>query len=269
MTNILKDMKIREVAFCRKGMNQHAKISLFKSSEAANAVGETMEEELKKAQAEFEKAQAELTEKLKKAEEALAEATELAKLSDEEKAFVEKMDAEGKKKFLGMSGEDKKKAMDAVKKNDETVVIAGQSISKSAVGDAAFAVMKAQAEQIEELRELAKAQKEAAEFAKFEKAATEYKHLPGTDVEKAKLLKAVAGTEAAAVLETILKAADSAHEKLFTVVGVKKSVVEGSAEDKVKKAVAELRKSDPKLTEEQAFSKALESDPALYEELNK
>lgn len=195
------------------------------------------------------------------------------KLAEVEKALAEKT-AELEKANMSLAemkaAEEKKKKMDEMKKNDETVSVAGTVVSKSAVGEEQFAVFKAMAAENEKLAaDIAKARDEA-EMAQLEKrAAAEFAHLPGTVAEHAAILKAVkAMPEAVAKsFEAIMKSADEAAAKSFQTIGKNFAPAAGSAEERLEKAAEDIRKASPLLTKEQAIVKAYELNPELVKEL--
>ena len=132
----------------------------------------------------------------------------LAKMSDDEKSYMAKMSEEDKKKFKGMTPEERKKAMGVAKAADETFTDSmGQTIAKSEVGEAAFAVMKTQSEQIAKMNEQT-AQREALELVK-----SLCPNLPGeanamaTSIRKC---QSALSAEEFAVIEKALKAGDNA-----------------------------------------------------------
>lgn len=211
----------------------------------------------------LEKALAELT---KKYEEVVAKNAELAacaNMSDEEKTFVAKMTPEEKKKFMEATAEEKKKQMDGVKKSDETIIVGGETIAKSAVGDASFAVFKRLAAAEERI---AKAE-EAAEMAKLEKrAADEFKHLPGTPATIAKMLKAIDAMDAdvSKSLTDILKSADANAEGAFKKNGAVGGNVDDNADSQIEKFATEIAARD-KIGKAAAIAKAWVEHPELYE----
>jgi len=208
----------------------------------------------------------ELTKKLADAEVAKAEVELLAKMSDEEKTYFAKMDDKAKADWAKASEKDKKKTMDDLKKNDETIVVGAETISKSVVGAAQFEVFKRLADA--EAR-IAKAE-QAAEIATLEKrAAEEFANLPGTDSEKALLLKALSTVDksVAEYAESVFKAANEANSFAFQTVGVKKALDENDPETKLEKRAEEIRKADTRLTKEQALVKAYEENPELVAEV--
>jgi len=213
-------------------------------SSGINPDGEKMSEDVTKKLAEIEKSLADKTTELEKAYKDMAE----MKAMDEKK----KKEAE-------------------MKKNDETIEVSGQTISKSAVGDATFAVFKSQAESIAKAEERIAKAEEAAELALLEKrAATEFAHVPGTAADHAKVLKAIKAMpeDVAKQVEAIMKVAEETNAKAFETVGVSKVSAEvRSAEEKLEKVAEEIRKSAPTMTKEQAIVKAYEMNPELVKEL--
>ena len=195
------------------------------------------------------------------------ELSKMAALSDDEKTFIAKMTPEEKKKFMEASADEKKKQMDGVKKNDETLTVGGETISKSAVGDAQFAVFKRLAAAEERI---AKAE-ETARMATFEKKASEeYSTLPGTPAAIAKCLDVIekAGGEVAKTFESILKAAADANKEAFVAKGGKGSNTDGNdVFSQIDKLAVEIAARD-KIGKAAAIAKAWEENPALYEQAN-
>jgi hypothetical protein len=274
--NILEKIRLSELSLVDNGANQHAAVTIFKRNSGelpdkdADILGAT--NPVNKGEAaltdknvnveEITKSLEDVTKKLEETQAALAEAQTISKMSDAEKAYMDKMDEKGRAAFMEMDEEKRKKKMDEMKKNDETITVDGKTVSKSAVGEAQFTTMKRLAAAEEAI---AKAN-EATELARLEKrAAEELKHLPGTDTTKAKVLKALdaMADEEAAILKSALAKADEAASGDFETVG--KSAGEKVDDDAaIEKAAAEIRKATPSLTAEQAFAKALEANPSLY-----
>jgi len=192
----------------------------------------------------------------------LKKAEALAKMSDDEKAYMAKMSDDDKAAFALMSAEDRKKKMDAAKKSDETIEVDGETISKSAVGAETFALYK----RFAAVEKTAKENAERAELAVFEKrAAVELKHLAGDDSLKARVLKSlseIADTDARSMIEGVLKSKDQANEKLFETIGKSGGNGEENRLDTAAKAIAKSQS----ITYEQAVVKALEANPELYNE---
>lgn len=138
------------------------------------------------------------------------------------------------------------------------------------------ALEKAEADRAEDRKRIAKAEADAkaerdARLNKeFVAKAEEFK---GLTVEPAKLgpiLKAASEKLDKAdfeELERVLKAADEqvAKSELFKEAGANGTVTPSGAYEEATKKAEEIRKSDSKLTQEQALEKAFEADPALQE----
>jgi hypothetical protein len=170
----------------------------------------------------------------KSLEENMAEIDDLKKALADTKAELEKACADN----AAMKAEmDKKKKMEEMKKNDETVEVGGTTVSKSAVGDEQFSILKSLAAEVKKARD-------EADMAKFEKrAAEEFSHLPGTTADIAKALKAIGAMDAevAKSVEAIMKAAEASNAKAFETNGVKKSEEVAKSYDQ---AVADIMKRD-------------------------
>lgn len=157
--------------------------------------------------------------------------TALAQMTDAQKAhYATLTDDTAKDSFVKMSSEARAAHLDLLKMSDETYELStGNTLSKSAVGANMFNMLKSQDEELVKL-------KANAELSTFMKTADsdDYKHLPGTTVAKAAMLKTVAGmpTEVSDTLSAALKAGNASMAKSFT-----QSVVDGSemakAEDKL------------------------------------
>lgn len=202
--------------------------------------------------AELEKSVAELTTKL-------AEAEAISKMTDAEKEYVSALSDKEKIAWTNMDADQRSKRMASMKKNDETVEVDGQTISKALVGDAQFGLYKRMAET--EAR-VAKAEGEV-EMANLRKRADdEFGKVVGTADEKAGLLKAlkVAGPEVEAYGLKVLKAANEV-EAFVTIGKVKVEKV-----DTLKKrndVIAEIAKRD-NIPEHRAMAQAAAEHPDLF-----
>ena len=139
------------------------------------------------------KAAADEKARAEKAEAELATLKAVAALNGDEKEHYDRLkDDVAKAAFLGM---DKSARFTEIKKalaGDETIVVAGQSIAKSAVGDTMFAVLKAQAAQTATLEKQLADERVARQDAEISKRAdVELAGMPGTSEEKRDLLKAL------------------------------------------------------------------------------
>lgn len=227
----------------------------------------------------------ELTDALKSVaqeRDALADTARLAKLeaglTEEEREYFKQFpwqkdkEEEEKAGFLEMDPEERKKRAKMAKAQDETVVLDGETISKSAVGAGTFAVLKKQAARIAKTEEDLKQQRAEAEMARLEKrAGDEFGHVPGTSQEKAKMLKAINGIED----EEIRKLVESvfiAHEKLLknafnTIGGRPPQAGEESLQKKAQDFESKMEKIriDEKCTRSEAIIKARKQFPDLFQ----
>lgn len=200
----------------------------------------------------------------------LAAALIVAKLSDGEKAFMTEMDDAAKKAFTGLSGDERKAKMDLKKANDETIVVAGQTISKLAVGQVMFEVVKAQQADLATQKADVKKANETAAMAVFTKRASDdFSHLTGTPAELADVLKAIATMPEAAqkTAEAVFKSAEELAKKAFVATGMRKGLesTDGSAAeqlDTLAKAHAEANKVGYAV----AYSAVIEKRTDLYEQ---
>jgi len=206
---------------------------------------------------------------LKKATDELAIAKAAADLTDGEKAYC-KMSEGDKAAFMAKDKPARTAAMAKAAASDETADIEGQTIRKSEVGDAVFAVMKAQAAKIAKgAEDFAKAQ-EAAETANFTKAATvEYPHVAGSVEERVAMLKHIAKADEAtrkafdAVLTANERLAKSAFAKAGTFGGEVNPEDPTAKLEKMAKDRADA--SGGKTTFAKAYADICSENPALYE----
>ncbi len=203
-------------------------------------------------------------EDLKKANDELV----IAKMSDKHKAYHAKLSGDAKDKFAAMSPAERDKAMGAdddadcekaLAKGDAFKATDGHVFHKRDFGtDAAYHFAKSQNETIaKQAEEIAKAKEDKA-VADFAKRA---KDTFGDEAFGATLRKAYSGDVAAqAEVEkrtaALKKQADEGG--LFVEKGGRGSPAAGSAEAELFAKRDDLRKSNPKLTEAQAFAKVYE-----------
>lgn len=236
-----------------------------------------MSTETEKKLADLEKVAADAKAQIEKltAEKVVAEA--LAKMSDGEKAYMNGLDDTAKGKFLAMSSDERKSAMTKAAADDEVLKVGETTVRKSAVGETAFAVMKAQqAVADQQAAEIAKL-RDRDETARFEKMAREtYPSLPGTEAERGAVVKAIESIKDEAVRKhahAMLKVGEDAAKGAFRGLGragtgVAKSgevspVSKAEAEDKLEK-LAKERSADGKVTFAKAYAEVLEEHPELY-----
>lgn len=218
--------------------------------------------------------------KLAKAEQDLALLTKVAKMAPPVRAHYEALlkadtsDAKAKAAELADMKEDEQDA--AMKKaaaGDETVVIEGRTISKRAVGEDMFAVMKAQAARITSSEAEIKKANDARDDATFAKRASEeFPHLAGTADERALVLKAISKMDdtAKAAAEAILKAAEGHAKFAFARAGAGGGGLPGGSESpeaKLTKLATEYQKANAGTTFAKAYDAVAQANPQLYEEV--
>jgi hypothetical protein len=175
-----------------------------------------------------------------------------ADLTDAEKAHMKTMSDGDADDFATKSKADRAKAMEKAAAGDETFTAStGAVISKKAVGDGAYALLKSQDEALKKMQgdlAIEKAERENAAFAK--RAADELGHLSGPIEKKAALLKGIAGLpEAERVYATeLLKGADAMAKAGFAKMGHRDASDQdadpSSRLDKMAKARMETAKED-------------------------
>jgi hypothetical protein len=151
------------------------------------------------------------------------------------------------------------------KGKDETILVGGVELKKSAVGEGTFAALKAQAS------EIAKAKDEAETVALTKRAETEFANLPGEPLAKARVLKAVAGLPEAerTTLEALLKAGNAALKSATTEVG-KGGGAGGDADAEAKlETLAKSHAAENKVSIVKARAEVLETPEgkALYRQV--
>ena len=158
--------------------------------------------------------------------------------------------------------------MDLKKANEETIVVAGETILKSVVGPSMFAVIKSQqADLIAQKADVAKARDETAMAVFTKRAGDDFAHLAGTPTELADVLKAFATMPEAVqkTAEAVFKSAEELAKQAFVVTGMRKGFgSEGSATeqlDTLAKAHSETHKVDYAV----AYSAVIEKRTDLYE----
>lgn len=295
----LSDLKVDEVSLCAKGMNQHARVALFKADtqteeksvekkladdfsaatlksskgDESPSGGNKMPEDTKKAddEAKDKKNFEEMCAKAAKAddlEKRLAKSEAIAKLTDAEKSYMAKLaDDTARDAWLAKSATDRKADIEKAASGDETLTVGGQTVRKSEVGAGTFAVLKSQQEAIAKQAELLAKAQEATELATLSKrAADEYGNLPGSDMEKAHVLRALESLPESVrkSAEAMFKAGDAgvryAFEKRGTTAPTE-AIAKGVAT--FNKAVADIQARD-KCSKTDAMAKAIAENPDAY-----
>lgn len=253
MPRKLKKLTITAVALCKQGANPDAHIMLYKSLDKGGNTMKTLEEILKSLPAEEQ-------ETVNKA------------IEDAKKAMPE-----DKQKEMDALDEDKKKLEKSVEELEKS--LEATKVSKSAK-DAEEEMLKSVPEAVRKMFEQTKADAEAAKaIAKamqeekinksFIEKVSVYKSLPAKADELGPILKAVsqADEKLGTQLEGILKATNELVEKgaAFKELGDNQG---GSASDalaQLEKHVNEIVVKNTSMTKEQAYAKALELHPDLYD----
>lgn len=194
---------------------------------------------------------------------------------DDEEAEGKKKKPFGKRltKFLSMPADERAAHVADLSKKDDTVVIEGETIRKSVVGESTFKVMKAQAARLAKQEKDIELEKAARINAEFTKAADDkYAHVPGSVQERADMLIAI--DKMAEPLKKSFLAVFEQSEKLakgaFDTVGHAGGGSKQPGETKIAKAVsdftakaAEIGARD-KLSKTAAFAKARKEHPDLF-----
>lgn len=216
---------------------------------------------------------------------AIIAAINKADMSDKHSAFMAnssaKMPSGGKSAFMAMSPGDRDAHMkanpigadddDAAKKfalavakaaaGDEVIKVGDLDVRKSAVGDATFAILKAQQAEIAKERDA----REQVEFAK--RADTEIGALPGESLAKGRALRAISklGEEERKTVEAMLKSGNDAMKTRFKEVG---KSGDGGGDTPVEKleSLAKARATEKKIDFNKAYTEVLETEEgrALY-----
>ncbi|MEO1208391.1 MAG: hypothetical protein AAFX78_02515 [Cyanobacteria bacterium J06638_20] len=221
---------------------------------------------------------------LKAAQEALAkaeserdEALAKAGMNDAEKQFMAKLDKDAAKAFAGM---DRKARMAEMRKSeDEDPVvykseISGDEFRKS---DDPRLVEMAKRDDVREA-ELKKMRQDSEDAAFKKTAEDDFANVPGDVEVRVALAKAIAKSGETDEMQGKMLAALKAHSgemgkttTTFGRQGINKADEGGAfqkrdeASDELDRIAKELREADPKLSDMDAYEKACEQNPALYE----
>lgn len=223
----------------------------------------SMSEDIAKKAAELEAQVAALTK-------SLADAEVLAKLSDDEKAYLADLKDEDAEKFKKATADERAKQMQKSAASDEVYKTSeGREIRKSAVGEDVFAILKSQDETLKAaMAEVAKSAEHAQTVELTKRAEDEFKHLPGDTVAKVAVLKFAAGADEATrtALETMLKAADAALAPAFAEIGKSggkpQDITKAAKRDELVKA---HMVANPTVSKAAAEVAVISAHPDLYE----
>ena len=153
-------------------------------------------------------------------------------------------------------------AKKAAAANDETITIAGQTIAKSVVGAAQFAIIKSQSEEITKAKEDIAKERDLREMAELRKRADDsYPHVPGTTDERALMLKALAPLDEKVrkSFEAVLTQSEKLAKAAFEMVGSNGGKDNANGQTFEKK-ISEIRKRDNS-TRTEALAKARDEHP--------
>lgn len=267
---ILTDFRLDKISAVDNPCQEGARVAIIKRKD--DNIMDTItkkehEDAIAKLKGEHKTALDALTADVAKIRADLEAANGLAKMSDEDKEYMAACtDAESKKKFVDATPEVRKDLISKRKAADETVIVSGVTVRKSAVGEATFSILKAQQKQIEEgAAAIAKAN-EATENAMIAKRVQdEFSHLAGKATDTAKVLKYIgaAPKDVQDALTVIFTSAESLAKRGFERFG------NGGGEE-IKKgqkpfndAVDKIMARD-KITKSAAMTKAAAEHPDLY-----
>lgn len=215
----------------------------------------------------------ELTAKVGELTTSLEDETAKASMSDAEKEYMRGLGADAQRAFRGMSAAERKKKI-GKSSDEETITFKGRTIRKSAENADMFEMMKAQNEEIELAQKAAAEERDARQMSQYEKvAADSYTNLPGTPLEKAKVLKGIETLDES-VQTTIVKmltAGEGAIKAAFNRVGSggddihRHSGLRKNGAHPFMTKVNEIKKRD-NLGHAAALTKARQEFPAEFEE---
>lgn len=196
-----------------------------------------------------------------------------AGMSDAEKEYMRGLGADAQRAFRGMSAADRKKKM-GKSADEETLTFKGRTIRKSAENADMFEMMKAQNEEIERAQKAADAERDARKMADYQQMAkSSYGKLPGTDAEKAAVLKGIEtlSDDVQSTLVKMLVAGEAAIKSAFDRVGTgggelhPNSGLRKNGQHPFLTKVAEIRKRDD-IGQAAAMTKARQEDPDAFED---
>lgn len=219
-----------------------------------------------------------LSDELTKVQETLRIEMLKSAMSDDEKTHLATLKGEDRKAFIEASPEDRAKVLKKDEPaNEETIEVGGTVVKKSVVGEAAFAVFKAQQEQVEkankaaaESAEAVKKEREQRELLEFTKQAEkDWDNLPGELKDKAQVMKVMHSMteDQRIVLEKMLDAGNKAIKAAYTTIGHQDG--RGEADAKKFNEVVDKIRSEEKLTRTEAMKKARSRHPDLFDAYQK
>lgn len=222
---ILNDFVIDKIAAVDNPCQEHARVAIIKRKEdVMDQIAKKDHDDLiAKLNGDWQKKHDDLVKSVEKLTAENAESVAKAKMSDDEKECYDRMKDEDKKKFLVKSADERKAEVAKLKAGEETIVVSGVTIKKSATDPAVFEIMKAQQEQLDESKLAIEKSRDEAETARIEKrVSTEFLHVPGKPADLAKVFKAAAKMpiEVQTIFETVMKAAEQMAARGFEKIGL-------------------------------------------------
>ena len=293
--NRLLDLKLMEVSLVDNGANPDAHVLLFKrvgsspgngpgGGDPANSVtlgDDTMTDAEKSAAAAALKKQIEdavaaatgqFTTQIATLTKALETSTALSTLSDDHRSYHNSLKADKQEAFLKLDAKARQAEIDLAKAGDEILTIDGVTIRKGDVGAAQFSVFKSLSASNVALKALVDKSTDAVATEQFKSVAKDkFGLLPGTDDEKAGVLKSIQGLPQADRdrLEKMLVAGQTAMKTLSTSIGHSHSVDPLSAEAEIEKLATAKVNLTSGLTIEKARDLVMQEKPDLYAKFEK
>lgn len=267
---ILTDFRLDKISAVDNPCQEGARVAIIKRKEdnMDTVTKKEHEDAIAKLNGDHKKALDALTAQVAKLQADADAANALAKMSDEDKEYMAgEKDEDKKKSFLAATPEVRKDLINKRKAADETVIVSGVTIRKSAVGEATFNIMKAQQKQIEDNAEaIRKANEETLNAVIAKRVQDEFSHVAGKPVDTVKVLKFVgsAPKDVQDALTVILTSAEQLAKRGFERKG------HGDGQLEIKKgqqpfldAVNNIMTTQ-KVSKSVALAKAAELHPDLY-----
>lgn len=287
--NIMRKFEIDEISGVDVPCQEGARAAFFKRGAPAASIGKDTMSEIKKAlgladtatDADVSAAIVKNAADLAKAQADAALALKKSGMSDATRAHYDalaKSDANAAKDFLDKDEEARKADVAKAAAGDETFTsVDGATISKRAVGDSVYAILKSQDARIKtQGDEIAKAAEAAADSAIRKRATVEFPHLAGSEDDRFAVLKYLskAPEDVRKASDAILKAADAAAKFAFSKAGRGAAPGEGPTGDSAEAKLNSLAKRHKEanaasnMTIEKAMDEVLQTPEgaALYEQ---
>lgn len=287
--NIMRKFVIDEISGVDVPCQEGARAAFFKRGAPAASIGEDTMSDIKKAlgladTATDAEVAAAITKNAAAVVSAQAEAAVALKksgMSDATRAHYDvlaKSDDKAAKDFLDKDEDARKAEVAKAAAGDETFTsVDGATISKRAVGESVYSILKSQDARIKaQGDEIAKAAEVAADSAIRKRAAVEFPHLAGSEDDRFAVLKhlAKAPEDVRKAADAILKAADAAAKFAFSKAGRGAAPGEGPTGDSPEAKLNNLAKrhqevhAASKMTFEKAMDDVLQTPEgaALYEQ---